>query len=348
MPGLREKLAELREMVPEEPAAPAAAPPPPPEAPQEPPAPGVMINGLITSREHAGVISEGPTAEHPFLAITNGQETHIVRPNRINITHDRTGASTVDVEFDPIVVTAEAAMNSYFRAIRWVDSTGSYSITNASTNCTHDNGWFMSDSPSNYLIRDASWTEWNRDMRQAARSHIQASTEMLRTGTPEQQAARAALADRYRREDEERQLKITASRSRAEVLLQEHLSPAQQEELRLHGYFTVVVTDRVTQEVRRYRIFRGRSGNVHQVSATGRLIAKLCCHPIEGVPDADTMLAQKLWLENMEAAFLALANKTLADGKFIGGSRSQEDALDVLQDEERARRVISMLPANAA
>jgi hypothetical protein len=65
------------------------------------------------------------------------------------------------------------------------------------------------------------------------------------------------------------------------------------------------------------------------------------------------MLAQKLWLENMEHAFLALANKTLFNESghqinVIGGSRSQEDALAVLQDEERARRLISLLPANAA
>lgn len=53
---------------------------------------------------------------------------------------------------------------------------------------------------------------------------------------------------------------------------------------------------------------RGRHGNVDQVDDSGRRIKRLCVHPVEGVPDADTMLAQKLFLEGSEEELLRVAN----------------------------------------
>lgn len=60
---------------------------------------------------------------------------------------------------------------------------------------------------------------------------------------------------------------------------------------------------------KRYRIDRGRSQNVRLVEeTTGKVVRTYCAHPVEAVPDPDTMLAQKLMLETDEAAFLRIAN----------------------------------------
>ena len=101
----------------------------------------------------------------------------------------------------------------------------------------------------------------------------------------------------------------SAADKRAEKLLQETLSLAQREELALNGFFTLTTIAKSGEE-RIYRIRRGRSRNVEQVDATGRRIKTLCAHPIAAVPDADTMLAQKLMLETpeMQEEFLRIAN----------------------------------------
>ena len=89
---------------------------------------------------------------------------------------------------------------------------------------------------------------------------------------------------------------------RAEALLLESLTAPQREEYQLRGYFHVTVGER------RFRITKGRSHNVKEVDARSRILRTLCAHPVEAVPDADTMLAQKLMLENRPTDFFKLAN----------------------------------------
>ena len=97
------------------------------------------------------------------------------------------------------------------------------------------------------------------------------------------------------------------ARQKAETLLQECLSPKQREELALHQYFHIE-TIGSNGERRRYRIERGRVRNVKQVTPEGLVIKTLCMHPVDHIPDADTMLAQKLYLEGSEQEFLSIAN----------------------------------------
>jgi hypothetical protein len=97
------------------------------------------------------------------------------------------------------------------------------------------------------------------------------------------------------------------ARERAEELLRECLAPDQAEELSRAGHFHVD-TISPNGERRRYRIERGRARNVKQVDAGGRVVKTLCAHPIAQLPDADTMLAQKLMLEASEEEFLRIAN----------------------------------------
>lgn len=97
------------------------------------------------------------------------------------------------------------------------------------------------------------------------------------------------------------------ARERAEKLLFENLTPRQAEELRAKGYFTVMGPPRREGQYQ-YRVRRGRSGNVTRHDQAGTPIERLCIHPVENVPDADTMLAQKLMIENEEELFLRIAN----------------------------------------
>ena len=92
------------------------------------------------------------------------------------------------------------------------------------------------------------------------------------------------------------------AKERAEKLLRSCLSPQQQDELeRLHHFHLIVGN-------KRYRINRGRSRNIQLIDETGKVVKHLCAHPREYVPDADTMLAQKLMLETDEESFLKIAN----------------------------------------
>lgn len=104
---------------------------------------------------------------------------------------------------------------------------------------------------------------------------------------------------------------METARSRAEDLLREHLSERQKSDLTEKGYFDVCAVDFKKADRRYYRIKRGRAGNVFFLDGPhGREVKRLCCHPLENVPDADTMLAQKLMIEMNEELFLKTANVT--------------------------------------
>lgn len=94
--------------------------------------------------------------------------------------------------------------------------------------------------------------------------------------------------------------------ARAEALLRSSLTEDQRQELDARGCFHIEVGERL------YRIRRGRAGNIYVVKdredTNVDIIETLCAHPEIMVPDADTMLAQKLWLEFDEAAFREIAN----------------------------------------
>lgn len=125
--------------------------------------------------------------------------------------------------------------------------------------------------------------------------------------TPEQRAARHAEAQRRQAEtiriEGERQL----ARQKAAALLEQHLSEPQRAQLREKGHFELDVISK-GGERRRYRIKRGRHGNVHRLDEQGREVRRYCIHPLIQCPDEDTMLTQKLWLENDEELFLRTAN----------------------------------------
>lgn len=57
----------------------------------------------------------------------------------------------------------------------------------------------------------------------------------------------------------------------------------------------------------KYRIKKGRQVNIEELHKNGQVKRKLCAHPEMAVPDYDTVLAQKLWLEHREEQFLKVA-----------------------------------------
>ncbi len=98
-----------------------------------------------------------------------------------------------------------------------------------------------------------------------------------------------------------RRLKPSKEEKLAEILLLENLNEEQRAEYKRLKYFRVIVGEKI------YRIKRGRVGNIELIDDAG-IVARYCVHPAVGCPDQDTMLAQKLMLENDEKELLRLAN----------------------------------------
>lgn len=183
-----------------------------------------------------------------------------------------------------MMIAAVNAMNTQFTT-----------ISNSTTHTT------AAISTMNTAMNTAIWTAWNNIyVANISFTNGTGSTAILNRMTPEQ----------IQRE-QDRRVRVEGERSvakeRAERLLREHLSPRQREELASKGFFTLE-TVAPTGERRLYRIDRGRSRNVRQVDGNGRVLKTLCAHPAILVPDADTMLAQKLMLETDEQEFLRIAN----------------------------------------
>lgn len=154
-----------------------------------------------------------------------------------------------------------------------------------------------------------TWTVWSRTIVTSAAETYLWPSWLEAAGTVDNQPAYAERANPCA----ERQILVAAgerleARHRAEKLLQEALSEQQRLELREHGYFTVHALPVGGQPGRAYRIRRGRERNIDKLSPAGLIIGQLCIHPVAAVPDADTMLAQKLWLESRESEALRIAN----------------------------------------
>jgi hypothetical protein len=123
--------------------------------------------------------------------------------------------------------------------------------------------------------------------------------------TPEQRAAWVLAAEQVRENARKDEAKRKAANDRAQALLDKHLADDQRQQLREHGHFFVC-----TKSGGRYRIRRGRAGNIDLINRDGVIVERLCAHPGDLIPDQDTMLAQKLMLECSEAEFLKVANRS--------------------------------------
>lgn len=126
-----------------------------------------------------------------------------------------------------------------------------------------------------------------------------------RPATPEELRALAAQRERYATHQATRDLAETKAR----ILLFDNLTPRQQEDLKRIRAFFVEGSSGI-----RYRIRHGRAGNVDAIDREGKIMYTLCAHPVEDLPDQDTMLAQKLMLEHDDLDFVRRANRSLRYG----------------------------------
>lgn len=124
------------------------------------------------------------------------------------------------------------------------------------------------------------------------------------TPTPEQVARQRADAERWRKQTEEERQKREAAERRAQELLEANLVLEERERLRKDNH--IFVNGRSGC---RYRIRKGRTGNIDVVDDKGKITHSLCAHPAEAVPDYDTMLAQKIMLEDDDIGFSRIANR---------------------------------------
>lgn len=93
---------------------------------------------------------------------------------------------------------------------------------------------------------------------------------------------------------------------RAERLLVGHLSPEQAEEWAARGEFVAVCP----RSRRRFKVRRQWSGNLDELDAEGRRIARFCVHHRVHTPTEDNMLSQKLYIESGALdQLLAIANR---------------------------------------
>ncbi len=200
---------------------------------------------------------------------------------------------------------------------RWFD-TDTGALTYAGRQRQLDRTWTDWVVVSNANTTSAQvWGEWNLTTS-ATTITIQGSTLTVPhssqltyhtnawvTAPPptDEEIAAAAEAQRLRVEARlQREAELAAAKERAEALLLSCLDEEQRRELRAHDRFHVTAPSG-----RRYCIKRGRAGNVSARDSANRVV-RYCIHDYVGLPDADTMLGQKLMLETDEQEFLATAN----------------------------------------
>lgn len=100
------------------------------------------------------------------------------------------------------------------------------------------------------------------------------------------------------------QLFRSRAHNQALALLFDHLSDRQRQQFANLGCFDVIGSD----TGKRYRIYRQRPSNIHELSGEGRVVRLWCFHPVGNLPMGDVLLAQKMALELFENEALALAN----------------------------------------
>jgi len=157
--------------------------------------------------------------------------------------------------------------------------------------------WYVWCDNGTAATATATWTYWSS----STVSNVSYAPYRAPAETDEQREARETA-------QAERVAEAQAAVARAEELLLANLSRRQRTEYRRCQQFHVRGPSGC-----RYRIERKRVANIVLLHRDGSPSERLCVHPIEGVPDEDTMLAQKLWIEGgMENELVGLANRRAA------------------------------------
>lgn len=198
----------------------------------------------------------------------------------------------------------------------WAESFSS-STTNGciSVNCTAANShdvhgavwrqWVtQSTSSTTSDLSNAVWETWVAIHNANIMANNSAVFVRPHAETPEQIRARVAAAEQRLVARKAEDLARTKAQEKAHKLLIEHLTPKQEETLRMHGYFDVDLGERV------YRIRKGGHGGWVERMQGQKATDGYCIYVTGDCPPEDHMLAQKLMLEANEQEFLRIANRT--------------------------------------
>lgn len=235
---------------------------------------------------------------------------------------DTTGGTVSVTQVTPLTYTSSASDSVVWPEWNITYSTNSSATTTAST-MTHDEriwtawniirqrttpSWTNSEADDwgtsaattaciNY-VNQAAWTVWNDryDMLNEAAADVRRIKQYSRRQMTEAELlVELEREKKLRAEAEKRALEAKLVQERAERLLLTCLSPKQREDLQSKNCFYVDVPG-FDGKVERYRIDRGTHGNIKQLDAKGSIIRSFCVQP-DGVPVADSMLTQKLFIE---------------------------------------------------
>ena len=175
---------------------------------------------------------------------------------------------------------------------------------------------------ASYGNGNGTWHHWNGVNQTTASMSVVWSTwngNYYFTNAPRviEEVPSQETLDRIVREAREREAKAKIALEEARVtremaenkaksLLFSLLNGEQRAEYDKSGTFVVTASDGT-----RYRLKKGWAGNVTELDALGKAIARLCIHlPNRDMPEHDNLVAQKLMLENDIGLFRRTANRT--------------------------------------
>lgn len=183
--------------------------------------------------------------------------------------------------------------------VEWYDPFSTWATTTTTTyasNTTFNMNFFNTTSTSyttSGLVSPAQW-----------RSQQGLPTEPLSAEAQLRLWRQTALRRQLRRSQDRRE---EMAQARAEALLVAHLTPEQAAELAEANAFVVVCP----RSRRRFKVRRQWSGNLDELDADGRRIARYCVHHRMSTPVEDNMFTQKMWIESGGLdELLAVANRS--------------------------------------
>lgn len=212
----------------------------------------------------------------------------------------------------PTLPTLSSVTYAITAATTWPMWNASYSVTTSSSAAVNGSillttwaNWAASYTTNTTSLTTNTWSQW------VEFEYVQqgvARNAMPRNAKPSDEEVRRRLEQekRWREEAAAREAAKRLAEARAEKLLVDSLTAEQREDLSKKGCFYLTALSK-DGKARKYRIDRGTHGNVKLLDEKGSIEGSYCAQP-QGVPVADSMLAQKLMLETNEAEFRRVAN----------------------------------------
>lgn len=180
----------------------------------------------------------------------------------------------------------------------WVNSAATTISQSQYTIQTH---WYNSSTVTSYSTN--VWNDWQRQPMVYQQTYQQPSAEELerrRVLQLEREQAQALLMA-------EKKAAAAEAKKRATETLHELLDDEQKEMLEKEARFIVCSRTGKKYELRSGFI----AGNVSELDAHNKPVARYCCHVYDDVPQEDNLIAQMLMLTTDEEGFLAKANRSV-------------------------------------